>query len=115
MSAIKNELGTISISNEVIAIIAGHSLEECYGIVGMSSKRATDGISQLFNLENYSKGIIVRQNEENVDIDIFVQVIYGVSINVVAENAKERVRYNVERVTGLKVGKVNVTIESVKV
>ena len=115
MSAIKNQLGTISISNEVIAIIAGHSLEECYGIVAMASKRASDGISQLFNLENYSKGIIVRKNENNVDIDVFVKVIYGVSINVVAENAKERVRYNVEKATGLKVGKVNVTVESVKV
>jgi len=115
MSAINNELGTISISNEVIAIIAGHSLQECYGIVGLSSKRASDGISQLFNLENYSKGIIVHKNEESVDIDIFVKVIYGVSINAVAEIAKENVRYNVENATGLKVGKVNVTVESVKV
>jgi uncharacterized alkaline shock family protein YloU len=115
MSAIVNELGTISISSEVIAIIAGHSLEECYGIVGMSSKRATDGLSDLFNLENYSKGIKVQKNEETVDIDIFVQVIYGVSINAVAEIAKDTVRYNVEKFTGLKIGKVNVTVESVKV
>ncbi len=115
MSAIKNELGTISISNDVIAIIAGHSLEECYGIVGMASKRATDGISQLFNLENYSKGIVVHKNETTVDIDIFVKVIYGVSINAVAQSAKDTVRYNVEHSTGLKVGKVNVTVESVKV
>ncbi len=115
MSAIINELGKISFSNEVIATITGHSLEECYGIVGMISKRPSDGISQLLNLENYKKGIIVHDNEDTVDIGIFVKVIYGVSINAVAEIAKDTIRYNVEHATGLKVGKVNVTIESVKV
>ena len=115
MSVLINELGTISISNEVIAIIAGHSMEECYGIVGMSSKRASDGLSQLLNLENYSKGIKVHKNADSVDLDIFVQVIYGVSINAVAESAKDMVRYTVQKFTGLKVGKVNVTVESVKV
>lgn len=115
MGGIKNELGTISISNEVVAIIAGHSAEQCYGIVGMASKRASDGISQLLNLENYSKGVKVKSHDDEVEIDLFVKVIYGVSINAVAQTAIDTIKYNVERDTGLKVNKVNVTIESVKV
>jgi uncharacterized alkaline shock family protein YloU len=115
MGGIKNELGTISISNEVVAIIAGHSAEQCYGIVGMASKSASDGISQLLNLENYSKGVKVRSYEDEIEIDLFVKVIYGVSINAVAQTAIDTIKYNVERDTGLKVRKVNVTIESVKV
>lgn len=115
MGAIKNKLGTISISNEVIAIIAGHSTEDCYGIIGMASKSASDGISQLLNLENYSKGIIVHSNGNDVDINIYVKVIYGVSINAVAQTAIDTIKYNVEEFTGLKVNKVNVTVKSVKV
>ncbi|MCK5129052.1 MAG: Asp23/Gls24 family envelope stress response protein [Clostridiales bacterium] len=115
MGTIVNKKGTISISNEVIAIIAGHSAEQCYGIVGMASKSATDGISQLLNLENYSKGIKVQSNENEVEIDIFVKVIYGVSINAVAQTAIDTIKYNVEHQTSLKVKKVNVTIDSVKV
>ncbi len=115
MGGIINKLGTISISNEVIAVIAGHTVEQCYGIVGMASKSATDGISQLLNLENYSKGIKVKSIKNEVVIDLFVKVIYGVSINAVAQTAIDTIKYNVEKVTGLKVKKVNITIESVKV
>ena len=40
---IKNDLGTISISEDVMLKVAGYAALECYGIVAMSSKRAKDG------------------------------------------------------------------------
>ena len=41
---IKNEIGTIYIIEDVLLKLAGYAALECYGIVAMSSKRATDGI-----------------------------------------------------------------------
>ena len=45
----------------------------------------------------------------------FVIVEYGVSINAVAQSAKEITKYNVEKYTGLKVGKVNVSVQGVRI
>ena len=40
---INNELGQITISEDVLLKVAGYAALECYGIVAMSSKRAKDG------------------------------------------------------------------------
>lgn len=116
MSAKKtNSLGEIVIADEVIATIAGISAIECYGIVGMASKRATDGLVQLLGMENLSKGVRVHTQESEIIIDLFIIVEYGISIAAVAKNIIETVKYNVENLTGMDVKEVNVTVESVRV
>ncbi len=110
-----NSLGIIEISDEVIATIAGLAAVKCYGIVGMASKRAGDGIVQLLGFEKLSRGVKVHTEEEQTAIDLFIIVEYGVSISAVAQNVIEAVKYNVENDTGLTVSRVNVTVESVRV
>lgn len=110
-----NSLGEMVISNEVIATLAGISAIECYGIVGMASKRATDGLVQLLGMENLSKGVKVHTQDSEIIIDLFVIVEYGISIAAVAKNIIETVKYNVENFTGMNVKRVNVTVEGVRV
>ncbi len=116
MSARKtNSLGEMVIADEVIAVLAGVSAIECYGIVGMASKRATDGLVELLGRENLSKGVKIHTQGEDIIIDLYVIVEYGISIAAVAENIIDTVKYNVENFTGLNVKKVNVTVEGVRV
>lgn len=115
MASIVTNYGTINISNEVIAAIAGRAAEQCYGIVGMSGKRASDGIAELLNRENYAKGVKVTSNGEETQVTMYVIVEYGTSINVVAESAIDYIRYNIEQETGLRVTKVNIVVEGVRV
>ncbi len=115
MATIATNYGTINISNEVIAAIAGRAAEQCYGIVGMSGKRAADGIAELLNRENYAKGVKVTSNGEETQVTMYVIVEYGTSINVVAESAIDSIRYSIEQETGLRVTKVNIVVEGVRV
>ena len=48
-------------------------------------------------------------------IDLFVIVEYGVSIFAVTSSAMDTVRYDVETQTGLKVSKVNIKVEGIRV
>jgi len=110
-----NQLGTITISDEVLAILAGYSAEQCYGIVDMVNKTASDGLAHLFNIENPKRGIrIIPEEDGSISVDLFIRVKYGVSIVTVANNAIDFVRYNMEENTGIKVKKVNVTVEGVQ-
>ena len=115
MLAMTNELGSISILDEVVAKIAGRSIEQCYGIVGMAAKKATDGIVELLNRENYTRGIVVNNTDGALVIDMYVIVEYGTSIVTVAESAIQTVKYNVENYTGLTVDKVNVIVEGIRI
>ena len=112
---IVNELGVIEITDEVLSILAGITAIECYGIVGMASKRATDGLVELLGRDNLSRGVRVHTQGDEIIIDIFIIVEYGISIAAVAKNVIDTVKYNVETLTGLKVNKVNITVEGVRV
>ncbi len=110
-----NSLGELTITDEVIATLAGISAIESYGIVGMAAKKATDGLVELLGWENLTRGVRVSTQDDRIFIDLFIIVEYGVSIITVAKNVIDRVKYNVENLTGMIVEKVNVTVHGVRV
>lgn len=112
---VENEIGTIEINTDVIANIAGAAAIECYGLVGMASKSATSGIVDLLKREQLNKGIEVHVEEDGVIIDLYVIVQFGTKISVVANNIIEKVKYHVEKQTGVTVKNVNLNIEGVRV
>lgn len=108
------ELGTVSIDENVIATIAGLSAMESYGIVGMASKNAADGFFELLKGDHFTKGINVISKDNALSIDLHIIVEYGVQISVVAKNIKDRVKYNIEETTDLKVEKINIYVEGIR-
>ena len=112
---IENGNGMITISNEVIATIAGDAATRCYGVVGMAVRNKADGIASLLKRDAMSKGIKVTIDEDGLAIDVHVIVGYGINIKTTSESIIESVKYNVESVTGFVVKQVNVNFESVRV
>ena len=111
-----NNLGNIRYSEEVLAKIVGLSTMECYGVVGMVSKNATEGFWELIRVENLSKGVKLKFNDDyNLEIELFVMVEYGTKISVIANNIIQKVRYSVENYTGLSVASVTVNVQAVRV
>lgn len=112
---VQNELGKITIDDEIIASIAGYATIENYGIVGMASKSATEGLWELLKRENVKKGVKVSVGEKGVRVDLYVMVEYGVSINAVANNVIDNVTYRIHDLTGLEIDAVNVHVEGVRI
>ncbi|MBU5266065.1 Asp23/Gls24 family envelope stress response protein [Virgibacillus proomii] len=108
--------GQVTITNEVIATIAGGAAVECYGIVGMASKsQIRDGIAEILRKENYSKGVIVRQEQHRLHIDMYIIVSYGTKISEVAHNVQSKVKYTLSQSLGLDIDSVNIYIQGVRV
>lgn len=112
---IMNKLGEIQISSEVIALYAGITAVECFGIVGMAAVSMKDGLVKLLKRESLTHGINVEIKESHMSIDFHVIVAYGVSICAVADNLIENVKYKVEAFTGMEVDKINIYVEGVRV
>lgn len=115
MVGYSNELGNVHYSEEVLAKIVGLSTMECYGVVGMVSKNATEGLWELMRIENLSKGVKLNFNEDKLIVELFVMVEYGTKISEIANNVIQKVRYSVENFTGLKVSSVTVNVQAVRV
>ena len=114
-STIINELGTITIDNEVIARIAGLSAMECYGVVGMAAKSIRDGFVNLLRIESLSKGVRVEVLESGeLKIKLHIIVEYGTNLAAIADTLQDNVRYAVESSVGFRVRHVNVFIEGIR-
>ena len=113
---INNDLGHVSISDDVIASVAGGTAVSCYGIIGMASKnQVKDGITEILGKENYSKGIIVKKDDGKLVIDLYIIVMYGTKISEIANNVQSSVKYQIEKTLGVKVDEINIYIQGIKV
>jgi uncharacterized alkaline shock family protein YloU len=113
---LRTELGEVRISEDVIAIVAGSAALDCYGLVGMASrKQVKDSITELLGRENLSRGVQVRIQEDEVIVDMYIIVSYGTRISEVAHNVMDKVKYTLDTYLGLTVDKVNVIVQGVRV
>ena len=93
----------------MIATIAGGAAVDCYGIVGMASKnQIKDGLTEILRKENFTRGVIVRQEEDHVHIDMYIIVSYGTKISEIAHNVQSKVKYTLDKTVGLAVDTVNI-------
>ncbi|PKR87017.1 Asp23/Gls24 family envelope stress response protein [Heyndrickxia camelliae] len=112
----KTVYGQIDISNDVIATIAGGAAVDCYGIVGMASKnQIKDGITDILRKENFSRGVIVRQENDEVHINMYIIVSYGTKISEIAHNVQSKVKYTLDKTVGLSVESINIYVQGVRV
>ncbi|GAF66116.1 Asp23/Gls24 family envelope stress response protein [Alkalihalobacillus trypoxylicola] len=112
----KTQLGVVDVSTEVVATIAGGAAVDCYGIVGMASqKQIKDGLSELLGKENFRRGVVIREEEDHIHIDMYIIVSYGTKISEVAHNVQTKVKYQLEQMLGLDVDSVNIFVQGVRV
>ena len=107
-------LGGIHISPNAVATIAYHATLESYGVVGLAARNLADGLVKTITRDP-SRGIIVRYNGEDIDIEIHVIVEYGTRISTVTESVSNTVRFHVEKALGLKVNSVNIHVAGLRV
>ncbi len=112
---LKSDLGEITIDADVIAVYAGSVAVECFGIVGMASRSMKDGFARLVKPGNLKNGIRVNIEGDAIDLEFHVIVAYGVSINTIADNLFENVKYKVEQFTGLRVRHITLHADGVRV
>ena len=114
--SMSTDLGMITISPEVIAKYAGSVAVEWFGIVGMAGVNMKDGLVRLLKKESLTHGIHMEiTNDNEITLDFHVIVSYGVNILSVSDNLVNNVKYKVEEFTGMKVQKINIFVEGVRV
>lgn len=109
-----NDRGTLKISEEVVAIIAGIAAMEVPGVAGMSGGIA-GGIAEMLGRKNLSKGVKVEVGDKEAAIDLYIIVEYGCRIPEVSWNIQEKVKKAIETMTGLNVVEVNIHIQGVNI
>ncbi|MFJ6570126.1 Asp23/Gls24 family envelope stress response protein [Streptomyces sp. NPDC091292] len=109
--------GKTSIADAVVVKIAGLAAREIPGVHAMGG-----GLSRTLGAvrdrvpggrPNVGRGVKVEVGERQTALDLDLVVEYGVPIKDVARDVRENVIAAVERITGLEVVEVNVTVNDV--
>jgi Uncharacterized protein conserved in bacteria len=103
------ETGSLKISEDVLAAIAGNATKEIKGVAGLSLRPAQDGF-KIFHKKNTGKAIRLEIKDGDAIIDIFVSLYSGIGIPDTSEQIQARVKETVQNMTGITVSKVNVHI-----
>ena len=108
--------GRVSISMNAVATIAGKAAMECYGVVGMASKKSlTDDIAEILNTENYCKGVFAKNTSDGIEINMYIVVAYGVKITEVVSEVQKKVRYVLKKDLDVNFKSVNVYVQDTKI
>ncbi|MBS7303783.1 MAG: Asp23/Gls24 family envelope stress response protein [Lachnospiraceae bacterium] len=107
-----DELGTVQISDEVVAVIAGLAATEVEGVSAMAGNVTNELMSRV-GVKNLAKGVRVEILGQRVKVSLSLMMHYGYNIPTTCGKVQEKVKSTIENMTGLDVTDVNVRIAGV--
>ncbi len=115
-SAVRPQQGTrprgkIAILPNAIHTIATQATSECYGVVGIAAPRLHNGQAILLPGEQCSKGVQVRVVNDQIIIEVYVILEYGLRMSEIAHNIMSSVKFSIEKMLDIPVAQVNVNIQ----
>lgn len=108
-----DELGSIHISEDVLAVAAAAAALEVEGVGALPGNLGSDIAELIAGRKNLSKGVRVSVTEERVTVDISVMVRYGSSVQKIAREVQDAVAAAIGNASGLTVDTVNVHVTGV--
>lgn len=116
-AALTTSQGRTIIADAVVAKIAGIATREINGVydVGGGTARVVGALRDRIPgaRVNHSQGVAVEVGEKQAAIDIGIVAEYGVALHELAAGIRRNVITAVERMTGLEVTEVNITVYDV--
>lgn len=106
--------GTLRVSNDCIADLAGYAALECYGVVGMALSDAENGVTRLLPFNRLRNGIDVSNESGHLVVDIHVVLENGVNMASVSSNLTSSVKFILKQIAELDDVDVRVHIEGVR-
>ena len=107
-----NEDGNVSVSEDVIAIIAWEAMHDVEGYGGPGAG-LTGELADLMGKKKAARGVRVSGSSEGVTVEAFVTVRFGYSVTKVAMAIQEAVSKAVRDMTGISVCAVNVNVTGI--
>lgn len=115
-SALATDHGRTHIDDVVVSKIAGMAAREVSGVhaLGGGAARMAGAIRDaLGSRSNIQQGVSVEVGESQAAVDVAIVADYGVAIHELAEAIRKNIINAIERMTGLEVTEVNVTVHDV--
>jgi len=117
-NTLSSSQGTTTIADTVVSKIAGIAAREVNGVFELGGGGAARVVGQLRERipgarVNQGQGVSVEVGERQTAVDIDIVAEYGVAMTDLASGIRRNVIAAIERMTGLEVTEVNITVHDV--
>jgi uncharacterized alkaline shock family protein YloU len=107
--------GQVEISDQAIIAVIHDAVLSCYGIVDMAPRSIRSAIGKRLGISSSERGIGIAIDGDTLTIDLSVVVQYGTPIFTVATNVMQTVKFRVEEILGMRVDRVNINVDGLRV
>jgi len=106
--------GSVKVHESVLAAIVRKAVASIPDVIRLSGSSFVDNIAEIVSARKaFDRSMLIEVDGDTVMIEVRIVVKYGVSIPAVAAMVRGIVTADVVRMTGMKVGKVNVVVMDV--
>ena len=106
----ENIPGTLSVSNDVIADIAGYAAMSCYGVVGMAEQQQGVESMRLLPGQRLRKGVLVSATENGLQLDLHIVLESGVNMKSVCQNLASSVSFTLSEIAQINPANLKIAI-----
>jgi uncharacterized alkaline shock family protein YloU len=113
-STFKSDLGDVQVSDVAIAEMAALAAQKIPGVSAMGAGSRVESLGELLGVRAGSQGVSVEMGAGQVSLRLFLIVDFGAEIGELSMQVQDAVLEVVEKMTGLEVRAVDVTIQGVR-
>lgn len=103
--------GKIEVLPNAIHTIVVQATTSCYGVLGIASPRLHGGQAVLLPLEQSNQGVRAQVVNEQLQVEVYVVLEYGLRISEIAHNIMSSVKFSIEKMLGVPVAQINVNVQ----
>lgn len=103
--------GKIEVLPNAIHSIVVQATCSSYGVLGIALPRLRHGQAVLLPPEQSNQGVRVTIINDQLTIDVYVALEYGLRISEIAHNIMNRVKFSLEKMLSTPVSQVNVNVQ----
>ncbi|MGV8145899.1 MAG: Asp23/Gls24 family envelope stress response protein [Alkaliphilus sp.] len=111
---ITGEHGRIKVSSEVILTMIEKVVAEIEGVILIKSSLSKEKVDSLNKESDKLEESSSKLKEKSLTVNIFVSIEYGIVIPKTVSIVQEKIKEEIEIMTGVQVGRVNVFVQTIK-
>lgn len=114
MIYLENHLGTIGLSKQYLTELITHTATNCFGVAGISDRNNRQTFLRLLSGGGPERSLKLKYNKQFLEIDLHILMVYGVNMTETVRSIKHKIRYTLEELTELEVGRINIFVDGIK-
>ncbi|HBB44999.1 MAG TPA: hypothetical protein DCZ34_02625 [Clostridiales bacterium] len=103
--------GKVTCNKNILLSIINLATKEISGVSSLCDNFGS-GIKKIFS-NNYTNGVKIDYGNNGIDVDVFINVLYGYSVPDIAYKVQENIKNGLSSMLDVKINAINVHVQGV--